>query len=241
MIQGRGGRRRFGRKGQRLRKMRFSRIRRRLARRLGLKVQKTQSGYSYPQIPQQVEQGVPNYYAESRKERMLEDIPPEESTFARKIGRFIFEQLPDDPDRGKTVEETIANVLDFAANRALAAGDQENADQLIKIGKKWRQSIGKKEAAIDPDAPLDEANEEDGETGFIGLLTVVKPRSHKTMAVAGLSAVIAGLVAYNRAPKKKADRRALVAAGATALGATILLNVMKPAQAAPTAEPEEIE
>ena len=171
---------------------------------------------------------------------MLEDIPPEESTFARKIGRFIFEQLPDDPDRGKTVEETIANVLDFAANRALAADDQENADQLIKIGKKWRKSIGKKQAAIDPDAPLDEANEEDddGETGFIGLLTVVKPRSHKTLAVAGLSAVIAGLVAYSRAPKKKADRRALLAASATALGATILLNRMKPA---PVAEIEEIE
>jgi hypothetical protein len=205
-------------------KMRFSRIRRRLARRLGLKVQKTQSGYSYPQIPQEVEQGIPNYYAESREARMLEPIPAEESTFARKMGRFIFEQLPEDPDRGATVEETIANVLDYAANRALAAGDQENADQLIKIGKKWRQSIGKKEAAIDPDAPI-EASDDDGETGVLGLM--IAPRDHRSLSIVGFSAAIAGLIAYNKAPKKGADKRALMWAAGTSLGVSVLLNMAR--------------
>ena len=227
----RGGRRRGGSgiRGK-MRKMRFSRIRRRLARKLGLSIKKTQSGYSYPQIPQQVEQGIPNYYADSRKDRMLEPIPAEEATFARKIGRFIFEQLPDDPDRGNTVEETIANVLDFAANRALAADDQESADQLIKIGKKWRKAIGKKQAAIDPDAPLDEANEEanDEEMGFIGITAAALiPKTHKKLAIASIGASIVGLSVYNKGPKKGRDKRALLSLIGTALAATVLLNVFE--------------
>lgn len=227
-----GAGRRFGRGGRKLAPMRFSRIRGRLARRLGLKIYKTQSGYSYPQIPQQVEQGIPNYYAESREARMLEPIPQEESTFARKMGRFIFEQLPEDPDRGETVEETIANVLDFAANRALAAGDQENADQLIKISKKWRQSIGKKEAAIDPDAPIEANDDGDGETGVLDILRGPANLSPRNALIAAGSAAAAYFIALKKMPYKGRDplgqmKKAGMVSAATLFGASILLNAIQ--------------
>jgi hypothetical protein len=156
---------------------------------------------------------------------MLEPIPAAESTFARKMGRFIFEKIPNDPDRGATVEETIANVLDYAANRAVAAGDQQNADQLIKIGKKWRQSIGKKEAAIDPDAPVTANNEGSGETGVLDL--IMAPKNHRSLGIAGLSGAIAGLVAYRNSPKQGAKKKALMWAMGTLLGVSFLLRMAR--------------
>ena len=166
-----------------LRKLRFARIRKGTARRLGLAVKQTQSGYSYPEIPPQVENDIPNYYADSRKRRMAEELPADAGGFARSMGRYIFESLPQDPDRGATVEATIANVLDYAAHEATQAQDQTNATYLTKIASRWRTVIGKKEAAVDPDAPLNET------AGFAGLppaptLLPQDPGEIKNVAVA---------------------------------------------------------
>ena len=204
------------------RRLRFSRVRNRLARKLGLRVRKTQSGYSYPAISEAVQQSIPNYYEESRKLRLLEPIPEEASGFARQIGRHIFAQMPGDPDRGRTVEETIANVLDYSANRALAAGDQQNADYLTKISRRWRRTIGKAQAAIDPDAPID------GDTGLAGIVpTVLRPANHKALAIAGIASVVVGLTQYNRGARSTADRRALLWAAGTALATTALINTVQ--------------
>lgn len=171
----------------------FSEIKSALAQRLGVQVQQANAGYSYPEIPQQVEQGIPNYYAESRQLRGLNPIPEDAGNFARQIGRYIYESLPTDPDRGRTVEETIANILDYAANRAHAAQDQLNADFLAKIAGKWRQVISKKRAAINPDAPI-ERNEGDnqGETGYLGALPAPLSSPLWLSAAAGVAAGILG-------------------------------------------------
>lgn len=184
----------------------FSEIKSALAQRLGVQVQQANAGYSYPEIPQQVEQSVPNYYAESRQLRGLNAIPEDAGTFARQIGRYIYESLPSDPDRGRTVEETIANILDYAANRAHAAQDQLNADFLAKIAGKWRQVISKKSPAINPDAPI-ERNDNQGETGYLGALPAPLSSPFWLSAAAGVAAGILG------SRKSKAKSRDFLAYG----------------------------
>jgi hypothetical protein len=184
----------------------FSEIKSALAQRLGVQVQQTNAGYSYPEIPQQVEQSIPNYYAESRQLRGLNPIPEDAGNFARQVGRYIYESLPTDPDRGRTVEETIANVLDYAANRAHAAQDQVNADFLAKIAGKWRQIISKKRAAINPDAPI-ERNDNQGETGYLGALPAPLSSPFWLSAAAGMAAGILG------SRKSKAKSRDFLAYG----------------------------
>jgi len=173
---------------------------------LGVQVQQANAGYSYPEIPQQVEQGIPNYYAESRQLRGLSAIPEDAGNFARQIGRYIYDSLPSDPDRGGTVEETIANILDYAANRAHAAQDQLNADFLAKIAGKWRQVISKKSPAINPDAPI-ERNDNQGETGYLGALPAPLSSPFWLSAAAGVAAGILG------SRKSKAKSRDFLAYG----------------------------
>jgi len=184
----------------------FSKIKSALAQRLGVQVQQANAGYSYPEIPQQVEQGIPNYYAESRQLRGLNAIPEDAGNFARQIGRYIYDSLPSDPDRGGTVEETIANILDYAANRAHAAQDQLNADFLAKIAGKWRQVISKKSPAINPDAPI-ERNDNQGETGYLGALPAPLSSPFWLSAAAGVAAGILG------SRKSKAKSRDFLAYG----------------------------
>ena len=184
----------------------FSEIKSALAQRLGVQVQQANAGYSYPEIPQQVEQSIPNYYAESRQLRGLNPIPEDAGNFARQVGRYIYESLPTDPDRGRTVEETIANILDYAANRAHAAQDQVNADFLAKIAGKWRQVISKKSPAINPDAPI-ERNDNQGETGYLGALPAPLSSPFWLSAAAGMAAGILG------SRKSKAKSRDFLAYG----------------------------
>jgi len=203
--------------GRRRRKLRFARIRRSLANRLGVSVQETQSGYNYPEIPEQVAQGIPNYYADSRKVRMLGPMPQEAGDKARSIGRFIFESLPDDPDRGKDVESTIANVLDYAANRATAANDQQNAAFLAKIAERWRKVIGKATAAIDPDAPI-------GETSGFGAILPTDPKSKKLIVAAFLAA---GFYGYQKGGKKGEGKRLFGYGLSGAIAALLLSRVIE--------------
>jgi hypothetical protein len=204
--------------GQNRRKLRFSKINRGAAKGLGLNVQQAQSGYSYPEIPQQVEEGIPNYYADSRKARMLDDMPPDAGNMARSIGRYIFQSLPDDTDRGDTVEATIANVLDYAANAATRANDAQNAEFLSKVAKRWRKVIGKRKAAIDPDAPI-------GETAGLGGFLPTGLRATKLPAVAFAAGGFAG---YFLGPKKGGGQRALGYGIVGAAAALVFLRVLTP-------------
>lgn len=127
---------------------------------------------------------------------MLDPMPEEAGGFARSIGRHIFQNMPDDPDRGATVEETIANVLDYAANRAVAAQDQANADFLRKVAAKWRKVISKPQAAVDPDAPLEPASE----TAGFDLSFVANAKENHPVLFYG-SAALVGLLAVLYWPK----------------------------------------
>jgi len=121
-----------------------------------LAVKQTEGGYSYPEIPYQVEQGIPDYYRKSRAARGLPELPTEAGQLARKIGRFVA-NMPADPDNRGSIEATIAQVLIAAAQAAEQAGDSANAARLAEIAGLWAKRVvkaGGQAPTIDPDKPL---------------------------------------------------------------------------------------
>lgn len=121
-----------------------------------LTVVQTEGGYSYPEVPAVVEQGIPDYYAASRASRGLEALPEGIGRLARKIGRHVA-NIPDDPDNRGSIEATIAQVLVAAAQEAEKQGDTDTAARLAKIAGRWTAKVvraGGKPPTIDPDKPL---------------------------------------------------------------------------------------
>ena len=121
-----------------------------------LAVKETAGGYTYPEIPQQVAQGIPDYYRQSRSARGLPELPPEAGQLARKIGRYVAD-MPNDPDNRGSIEATIAQVLVAAAQAAEQAGDGANAARLAEIAGLWAKRVvaaGGQAPTIDPDKPL---------------------------------------------------------------------------------------
>jgi hypothetical protein len=121
-----------------------------------LSVKETAGGYTYPDIPEQLEQNIPDYYRKSRQERGLPALPDNAGRMARKIGRYVAE-LPDDPDNRGSIEATIAQVLVAAAQSAEQAGDGGTAQKLAEIGGLWAKKVvkaGGRAPTIDPDKPL---------------------------------------------------------------------------------------
>ena len=186
-----------------------------------LTVKETASGYTYPDIPYQLEQGIPDYYRKSRATRGLTPLPPEAGQLARRIGRFVA-NLPNDPDNRGSIEATIAQVLIAAAQAAEQSGDSANAARLAEIAGRWAKRVtaaGGMAPTIDPDKPLSGVHFDygylHGDDGLYGGLT----RHQVSMAVA----VGVGAVQANRA--KSLTRGALF--GVTAYAVTsVVLSVL---------------
>ena len=105
-----------------------------------LTVVETEGGYTYPSIPYQLEQGIPDYYRKSRASRGLTPLPPEAGQLARRIGRYVA-NMPNDPDNRGSIEATIAQVLIAAAQAAEQAGDGTNAARLGEIAGLWAKRV----------------------------------------------------------------------------------------------------
>jgi hypothetical protein len=121
-----------------------------------LSVRETAGGYTYPEIPAQLEQGIPDYYRKSRSSRGLPALPAASGQLARKIGRYVA-NMPNDPDNRGSIEATIAQVLIAAAQAAESAGDSANAARLAEIAGMWVKRVtraGGQAPTIDPDKPL---------------------------------------------------------------------------------------
>lgn len=192
----------------------------------GSRVRQTAGGYSYPEIPQETEQGIPDYYSASRAKRGLPKLPPEAGNLARKIGRYVA-NLPADPDNRGSIEGTIAQVLVASAQEAQAQGDAENASRLSQIAGQWAKLVRSQGLqAPDPDAPL-------AGFDFYGaddaLTTRTLPggwtRKGATVTAAGVAAVY-GMATCKRDDDAARALRGLLFGGAAAAGAHVLLRVL---------------
>ena len=200
---------------------------RNVAKSTGLRVREAQGGYSYPEIPTEVEQGIPDYYRASRGKRGLSKLPPEAGLLARKIGRYV-SNLPADPDNRGTIEGTIAQVLVAAAQEAEAQGDAANARRLSTIAGQWAKRVVRGGGqAPDPDAPLPMAG-----MGYGGMSSEGRslpgPWTPKSVTMTAFGSAM--IYAFAKAPAREEDgvtaMRALGYGGAAALSAHVLLRVL---------------
>ena len=204
----------------------------------GSRVRQTAGGYSYPEIPQETEQGIPDYYSASRARRGLPKLPPEAGNLARKIGRYVA-NLPADPDNRGSIEGTIAQVLVAAAQEAEVQGDAENASRLSQIAGQWAKLVRSQGLqAPDPDAPLPLAGfavgptfygADDADDADDALTTRTLPggwtRKGATVTAAGVAAVY-GMATCKRDDDAARALRGLLFGGAAAAGAHVLLRVL---------------
>lgn len=188
----------------------------------GSQIRETEGGYSYPEIPQETEQGIPDYYSASRSKRGLPRLPPEAGNLARKIGRYVA-NLPNDPDNRGSIEGTIAQVLAAASQEADAQGDAENAGRLAKIAGEWAKLIRSKGLqAPDPDAPLPLAGYDYGDARSL-------PEGWSTKSVTVLafgSGAVYGAVTCRSRDDGRRAMRGLLFGGAAAAGAHLLLRAL---------------
>jgi len=185
----------------------------------GSQVRETAGGYSYPEIPGGIEDGIPDYYSASRRKRGLPDLPAEAGQLARKIGRYVA-NLPSDPDNRGTIEGTIAQVLVAAAQEADAQGDAENATRLSKIAGEWAKLVRSRGmSAPDPDAPLPLAGFDYGAMGGEG-----SPSRAHMAAMVGGGAMLAVLLMRNKRKGVAAETAKIGAA--TGFAAYVLLGAL---------------
>lgn len=152
------------------------------------------SAYFRPEVPQEVQEAIPNYYAQTRKDRQLSEIPAEASGSDHEIAKYIVENLAQDPDRRNTVEETIYVVLILSSQQALQSGDFASAKTLMDTAQKWAETLSR--AA--------KAQQGGGLSGFLGDLsaaadTVMDEKG--TLIVVG-SFFLAGLALMAYSQKK---------------------------------------
>ena len=152
------------------------------------------SAYFRPEVPQEVQEAIPNYYAQTRKDRQLSEIPAEASGSDHEIAKYIVENLAQDPDRRNTVEETIYVVLILSSQQALQSGDFASAKTLMDTAQKWAETLSR--AA--------KAQQGSGLSGFLGDLsaaadTVMDEKG--TLIVVG-TFLLAGLVLMAHSQKK---------------------------------------
>jgi len=144
------------------------------------------SAYFRPEVPKEVQEAIPNYYAQTRKDRNLPEVPGEASGSDHEIAKYIVQNLAEDPDRRNTVEETIYVVLILASQQALQAGDFASAKVLTDTAQKWADTLSK--AA--------QAQQGSGLSGFMGDLGIAASEMMEEKGTGLLIGVglIAGLV-----------------------------------------------
>lgn len=198
------------------------------ARIQGSGVRQAAGGYAYPEIPQEVEQGIPDYYGASRAKRGLPPVPPEAGILARKIGRYVA-QLPNDPDNRGSIEGTIAQVLVAASQEAASQGDEANASLLAGIAAQWAAKVRQGGmTAPDPDAPLPMAGFDFGADPAVPAPKRL-PMGYPRKNVLGVAFTLG--VLYGASTSKSRDDaakygRGIVFGAASAAGSLLLLRVL---------------
>ena len=167
----------------------------------GMPISTSPQGFSYPEIPQQVAQEVPNYYAMSRQARGLPPLPPESGNNDHEIAQFLVEKVQVDADKRRTVEETIYTILSAAAQSAGQAKDAEQARVLMGYANRWAQAIQK---AQQTPAPQQSAQQNDqGETAGFSLTEWVQDSSNTPWMLAlALFGLAAGWHFYQKRPAR---------------------------------------
>jgi hypothetical protein len=163
----------------------------------GMGIETTPEGYSHPQLPQQLEQEVPNYYAASRQARRLPQLPADAGETDHEIAKFLVEKTQSDPDKRQTVEETIYVILSNAAQSAHQAKDTEQARVLMGYANRWAQAIQKAQQTPAPQQSADQNDQ--GETSGFSLTEWVQDSSNTRWMIAfGLFSLAAGLHFYQK-------------------------------------------
>jgi len=163
----------------------------------GMPISTSPQGFSYPEIPQQVAQEVPNYYAMSRQARGLPPLPPESGNNDHEIAQFLVEKVQVDADKRRTVEETIYTILSAAAQSAGQAKDAEQARVLMGYANRWVQAIQKAQQTPAPQQSADQNDQ--GETSGFSLTEWVQDSSNTRWMIAfGLFSLAAGLHFYQK-------------------------------------------
>lgn len=135
----------------------------------GMGISNSPAGYSYPEIPQQVSQEIPNYYAMSRQARGLPMLPPESGNNDHEIAQYLVEKVQVDADKRRTVEETIYTILSSAAQSAGQANDQAQAQMLMSYANRWMQAIQKAQQMPAPAQQQQPQQDDQGETSGFSL------------------------------------------------------------------------